>query len=135
MIGLRVEADIYQTALAVLMAQDIFDLLGPKGNFLAGSLLDMGADPLGFLTRCAREYDGLVPLQLGLTSACLVAQLDLIEQVLRDRNIVYQKPRLSCPENLASGESVCFEGWINFCADGLLVIDPVCFEKEKNGSS
>jgi cytochrome P450 len=67
------------------MTQDIFDLSGPRGNTLAGSLLDMGADPLGFLTRCARDYGDLVPLQLGLTPACLVNSPDLIESVLRDR--------------------------------------------------
>ncbi|MGG6239778.1 cytochrome P450 [Nodosilinea sp. AN01ver1] len=68
------------------MAQDVFDLPGPKGNSLAGNLLEMGADPLGFLTHCARNFDELVPMQLGLTPACLVNQPDLIEAVLRDRD-------------------------------------------------
>ncbi|WP_040695483.1 cytochrome P450 [Nodosilinea nodulosa] len=68
------------------MPQDLFDLPGPRGNSLAGSLLEMGADPLGFLTQCSRDYGDLVPLQLGLTPACLVNHPDLIEAVLRDRD-------------------------------------------------
>lgn len=68
------------------MAQDIFELPGPRGNTLAGSLLEMGSDPLGFFTRCDREFGDLVPMQLGLTPACLITHPDYIEQVLRDRN-------------------------------------------------
>lgn len=68
------------------MAEDIFDLPGPEGNSLAGSLLEMGKDPLGFFTRCDREFGDLIPMQLGLTPACLVTNPDYIEQVLRDRN-------------------------------------------------
>lgn len=66
------------------MAQTVFELPGPKGNSLAGNLLDLGQDPLGFLTRC-RDYGDLVPLQLGLTPACLVVHPEFIEQVLKDR--------------------------------------------------
>lgn len=68
------------------MAQDLFNLPGPKGNPLVGSLLEMGAGPLGILTECARDYGELVPMQLGLTPVCLVNQPDLIEAVLRDRD-------------------------------------------------
>lgn len=68
------------------MAQDIFELPGPRGNTLAGSLLEMGSDPLGFFTHCDREFGDLVPMQLGLTPACLITHPDYIEQVLRDRN-------------------------------------------------
>lgn len=67
------------------MTQDIFDLPGPQGNSIVGSLLDLGNDPLGFLTRCAREYGDTVPIHLGLTPACLITNPDYIEQVLKDR--------------------------------------------------
>ena len=67
------------------MTQDIFHLPGPQGNSIVGSLVDLGNDPLGFLTRCAYEYGDIVPLHLGLTPACLVANPDFIEQVLKDR--------------------------------------------------
>lgn len=67
------------------MTQDIFDLPGPQGNSIVGSLVDLGNDPLAFLTRCAREYGDIVPLRLGLTPACLITNPDYIEQVLKDR--------------------------------------------------
>lgn len=69
------------------MVQDVFDLSGPEGNPLIGSLLDLGKDPLGFLTHCARAYGGVVPMQLGLMPTCLVSEPDLIEQVLKERNV------------------------------------------------
>lgn len=65
--------------------KDIFHLPGPQGNSIVGSLVDLGNDPLGFLTRCAGEYGDIVPLCLGLTPACLIASPDYIEQVLKDR--------------------------------------------------
>jgi cytochrome P450 len=67
------------------MTQDFLDLPGPQGNTIAGNLLDLGQDPLGFLTRCAREYGEIVPIRLGLTSTCLITKPEYIEQVLRDR--------------------------------------------------
>ncbi|MDX2214817.1 MAG: cytochrome P450 [Oculatellaceae cyanobacterium bins.114] len=68
------------------MAQDVLDLPGPQGNTIAGSLLELGRDPLGFLTHCAREFGDIVPLQLGLTSTCLITKPEYIEQVLKDRD-------------------------------------------------
>lgn len=47
-------------------------------------MVDLGNDPLGFLTRCAREYGDIVPIRLGLTPACLITNPDYIEQVLKD---------------------------------------------------
>jgi cytochrome P450 len=67
------------------MAQDIFELPGPEGNSIAGSLIELGNDPLGFLTQCAREYGDIVPMRLGLTPTCLVTHPDYIEQILKDR--------------------------------------------------
>lgn len=67
------------------MAQDIFELPGPESNSIVGSLVDLGNDPLGFLTRCAREYGDIVPMHLGLTPTCLITNPKYIEQVLKDR--------------------------------------------------
>ncbi|MGB3640751.1 MAG: cytochrome P450 [Rivularia sp. (in: cyanobacteria)] len=66
--------------------KDIFELDAPKGTSIAGHLLDLGNDPLGFLTDCGRNYGDIVPLQLGLTPACLIVNPDYIEQILKDRN-------------------------------------------------
>ncbi|MCM1983747.1 cytochrome P450 [Lyngbya confervoides] len=68
------------------MVQDVLDLPGPQGNTIAGSLLDLGRDPLGFLTQCAREFGDMIPIQLGLTSACLVTNPEYIEQILKNRD-------------------------------------------------
>jgi cytochrome P450 len=67
------------------MTQDVLELSGPEGNSLVGNLAELGQDPLGFLTKCAREYGDIVPLRLGLTPACLLTNPDYIEQVLKDR--------------------------------------------------
>jgi len=75
-----------------VMTQDIFELPGPVGNSLVGSLLDLGRDPLKFYTECARDYGDIVPMRLGLTSACLITHPDYIEQVLKDREIFIKSP-------------------------------------------
>ena len=69
------------------MAQDIFELPGPEGKYIVGSLVDLGSDPLGFLTQCAREYGDIVPMRLGLTPACLITNPDYIESVLKNREL------------------------------------------------
>ncbi|MBD2181246.1 cytochrome P450 [Planktothrix sp. FACHB-1355] len=67
------------------MSQDLFELPGPEGNTIVGNLAELGQDPLGFLTKCTREYGDIVPLRLGLTPACLLTQPEYIEQVLKER--------------------------------------------------
>jgi cytochrome P450 len=67
------------------MAQDISTLPAPAGNGLAGHLIELGNDPLGFLTQC-RDYGDIVPLRLGLTTSCVLTNPDYIEQVLKDRD-------------------------------------------------
>jgi cytochrome P450 len=74
------------------MMQDLFELNGPEGNSIVGNLADLGRDPLGFLTHCAQEYGDIVPLRLGLTSACLLTNPDYIEQVLTDRQQFIKSP-------------------------------------------
>nr|QLH55420.1 cytochrome P450 [Archangium gephyra] len=52
---------------------------GPQGHFITGNLVPFSEDPLGFLTRCAREYGDVV--RLG-KSNYLLTHPDLIEKVL-----------------------------------------------------
>jgi cytochrome P450 len=66
------------------MAQDIFTLPAPEGDGIAGNLIELGKDPLGFFTHC-RDYGDLVPIRLGLTLSCLLTHPDYIERVLKDR--------------------------------------------------
>ena len=44
--------------------------LGPKGRWLTGNLIEFGADPLGFLTRCAQEYGDVVRLRFFNRPVC-----------------------------------------------------------------
>jgi cytochrome P450 len=67
------------------VARDVFDLPAPSANSIVGHLFELGQDPLKFLTRC-RDYGDIVPLQLGLTSSCLVTNPEYIEEVLKNRN-------------------------------------------------
>jgi cytochrome P450 len=67
------------------MAQDLSTLPAPAGDGIAGNLIDLGRDPLGFLTKC-RGYGDIVPLRLGLTSSCVLTNPDYIEQVLKNRD-------------------------------------------------
>jgi cytochrome P450 len=87
------------------MSKDLYDLPGPEAHTLVGNLLDFGNDPLGFLTKCAREYGDIVPLRLGLTPACLVNQPDYIEQVLKDR-LLFVKRRGSSVGRSLLGEGL-----------------------------
>lgn len=68
------------------MSQDLQELPGPEGSSLVGNLVQLGQEPLGFLTECASKYGDLIPLRLGLTPACLITNPDYIEQVLKDRD-------------------------------------------------
>jgi len=56
---------------------------GPRGLPLLGNTLQYTRDPLGFLTRCAREYGDVVRLTGPGRVFHLVSRPDLIEQVLR----------------------------------------------------
>jgi cytochrome P450 len=55
---------------------------GPQGHFLTGVLPELGRDPLGFLTACARRYGDFVPLRFGLLPGLLLSHPDLAEEVL-----------------------------------------------------
>jgi cytochrome P450 len=62
--------------------RELRTLAGPSGRFLTGHLAEVGADRLGFLTRCAREYGDFVPLRLAFTPTLLVNDPNAIEEVL-----------------------------------------------------
>jgi pimeloyl-ACP methyl ester carboxylesterase len=65
----------------------------PSGDYLTGSLLEYARDPLGFLTRCAREYGDVVRLRFLNLPLYLLADPHDIEQVsVKDnRNFVKEK--------------------------------------------
>jgi cytochrome P450 len=63
---------------------------GPKGRFLIGNLAEFSDDPLGFLTRCAREHGDVV--RLGRSNV-LVCHPREVEQVLVGTNRLFVKRR------------------------------------------
>lgn len=63
----------------------------PKGNLLTGHLAPMSRDPLGRLTRFAREYGDVVRLRLLHLPALLVSHPGLIAEVLVARNAQFTK--------------------------------------------
>ncbi|QIR37718.1 cytochrome P450 [Tolypothrix sp. PCC 7910] len=73
------------------MSKDIFDLPAPPINSIVGHLVELGQDPLDFLTRC-RDYGDIVPLRLGLTPTCLLTNPEYIEEVLKNRESFIKSP-------------------------------------------
>ena len=64
---------------------------GPRKRFVTGHLRDYRADPLGYLTECARVHGDFVPLRLGPYRAVLVNDPADIEQVLVETNTTYSR--------------------------------------------
>ncbi|MGB3683626.1 MAG: cytochrome P450 [Rubrobacteraceae bacterium] len=83
---------------------------GPKGRPLVGNLLDYSRDPLEFLTRCAREYGGVVRLNFPGPPAYLLSNPEHIEQVLVGNNRNFIKDRVT-------------RGELSILGDGLLTSD------------
>ena len=63
---------------------------GPKGLPWLGNLPEIARDPLGFFSRCSREYGDVVNIPLGTWPSLLISSPELIEQVLvkEHRNFV-----------------------------------------------
>lgn len=68
---------------------------GPRGRYLVGNLLEYSRDPLGFLSRCAREYGDVVRLEFPGPPAYLLAHPDHIERVLVANNRNFIKDRVT----------------------------------------
>lgn len=68
---------------------------GPKGRPVVGNLLDYSRDPLGFLSRCAREYGDVVRLNFPGPPAYLLSNPEHIEQVLVGNNRNFIKDRVT----------------------------------------
>ena len=64
--------------------QNVLHLPGPDA---ATAVAAYTQDPLAFLTRCAREYGEIVPIQLDDTLFCLLTNPEHITQVLKDRQM------------------------------------------------
>ncbi len=58
---------------------------GPKGRFPLGNTLQYMRDPLGFLTRCAREHGDVVRLRLGASTYYVLNHPGMVEEALRSQ--------------------------------------------------
>ncbi|ALF56155.1 cytochrome P450 [Nostoc piscinale CENA21] len=114
------------------MSKDVFELSAPPVNSIVGHLLELGQDPLGFLSRC-RDYGDIVPLQLGLTPACLVTNPDYIEEVLKNRQDFIKS------RGLRSLKTLLGEGLLTAEGESWLwqrrLAQPVFHQKRINGYS
>ncbi len=70
-------------------------LPSPKGQFLVGHTLNYMRDPLGYMTRVAREHGDMVRLKLGGTTAVQLAHPDDISEVLRNHPEDFIKDKLT----------------------------------------
>ncbi|MBU7585444.1 MAG: cytochrome P450 [Nostoc sp. TH1S01] len=114
------------------MPKDVFELPAPPVNSIVGHLLELGQDPLGFLSRC-RDYGDIVPLQLGLTPACLVTNPEYIEEVLKNRNDFIKSRGLRSLKTLLGEGLLTAEGESWFWQRRLA--QPVFHQKRINGYS
>jgi cytochrome P450 len=64
---------------------------GPRGRLLSGNLRQYFADPLGFMTQCARQYGDVVALRFGPKPVLLLSHPDLVEYVLVTGNRNFKK--------------------------------------------
>ena len=64
------------------MSRDLLTLPSPEPR---SALEEYSQDPLGFMTRCAREFGEIVPLEIEGELYCLLTNPDHITEVLKDR--------------------------------------------------
>lgn len=64
---------------------------GPKGHFLWGILPDYKRDPIGFISKCAKEYGDVVFWKTLLFKAYQLNHPDYIEEVLVKKSSMFSK--------------------------------------------
>lgn len=62
------------------------ELKGPKGSFVLGSAKEFRKDPLAFVQKLDREFDGLCKVKLGPVEGIFTSQPELIKEVLVTKN-------------------------------------------------
>jgi len=66
---------------------------GPRGRFLKGNLSEFNLDPLGFMTRCARQYGDVVGFRFVNVRGYFLNHPDHVEFVLATHNRKFKKGR------------------------------------------
>src|SRR5918994_3794523 len=67
---------------------------GPKGHLLGGNVREYARDPLGFLSRCVREYGDVVELRFMGQRIYLLSDPGLIQYILVENNRNFTKTRI-----------------------------------------
>ena len=67
---------------------------GPRGHLLGGNVREYARDPLGFLSRCVREYGDIVELRFMGQRIYLLSDPGLIQYVLVENNRNFTKTRI-----------------------------------------
>lgn len=88
------------------MSQDLLALPSPN----ISSVAEYTQDPLGFMTRCAREFGEIIPLRFKGQLYCLLANPDLITEVLKDRLLFVKAEDIRTLRGLLGNGLISSEG-------------------------
>ncbi len=89
------------------MSQNLATLPSPKAN---QALTEYNRDPLGFMTRCVREFGEIVPLRFEGELFCLLTNPDHITEVLKDRSLFIKAKDLRILRGLLGNGLLTSEG-------------------------
>ncbi len=110
------------------MSQDLLTLPSPE---VPAALADYSRDPLGFMTRCAREFGEIVPLQFEGELFCLLTNPDHITEVLKDRLLFIKAKDLRILRGLLGNGLITSEG--DFWQRQRRLTQPVFHQQRING--
>lgn len=109
------------------MSKDLLTLPSPKVDSV---LKEYSQDPLGFMTRCAREFGEIVPLRVGDKLYCLLTNPDHISEVLKDRVLFSKASDLRILSGLLGKGLIVNEG--DFWQQQRKLIQPVFHHQRIN---
>lgn len=110
------------------MSQDLLTLPSPE---VPTALADYSRDPLGFMTRCTREFGEIVPLRFEGELFCLLTNPDHITEVLKDRLLFIKAKDLRILRGLLGNGLITSEG--DFWQRQRRLIQPVFHQQRING--
>ncbi len=79
---------------------------GPRSYPLIGNLFSFHRDPLGFLSRCARDYGDICQMRIGPYTIYLIDNAEYIEQVLVTQHRNFAKTPGDGPSRLLFGNGL-----------------------------
>ncbi|MBC7790580.1 MAG: cytochrome P450, partial [Anaerolineae bacterium] len=89
--------------------------LGPRGKLVSGNLPEFASNPLRFLSESARSYGPVVRLRFGRTSAYLLNEPGLIEEVFIAKRNDFIKSKALRAQRLLLGNGLLTnenESWL-----------------------